>query len=126
MANNYTTFSSWMGIHTNSIDKAKDIIAMIASDLENDDDSLNCDVEVEEDGVWFSSEIDGNVDHVEIIAKRLVEELAINKPFFCSWAYTCSKCRVDEFGGGAFVVQRGKRTFWCDAMNTVMKHANKK
>jgi hypothetical protein len=66
-----------------------------------------------------------NPDHVEQIARALIEELELDKPFYCSWAYTCSKPRIDEFGGGAFAIVRGKQTYWIDAMGAVMDQVEK-
>ena len=57
--------------------------------------------------------------HIERAVKAVLEECEIDEPFFCSWAYTCDRQRVDEFGGGAFAVQRGKDTLWIDAMSAV-------
>lgn len=126
MANNYTEFSSFMEISSNSIKKAQMIIDKAISEIESNDENVGCKVEIEEDGIWFGCYYgEGNPEHVEIIARKLVEELRVNKPFFCSWAHTCSKPRVDEFGGGAFVIQRGKETFWCDALSTVTEHVKK-
>mgnify|MGYP003589551477 CR=1 FL=1 len=73
---------------------------------------------MESEGVWFHVEESGNTDHVEAIARALLEELEMDEPFVCSWAYTCSKPRIDEFGGGAMVVRRGHETIWVDAMDS--------
>lgn len=124
MANNYCLSSSWMDIHQNKIKKARDIVDRVVKQLEEgDEEYCGVVVKVESGGVWFSHDESINLDHVEIIAKALIEELKINKPFFCSWAYTCSKARIDEFGGGAFVVMRGKDTYWVDAVHLVSEHA---
>ena len=62
------------------------------------------------------------MEHVEQIARVIIEELEIDEPFYCSWSYTCEKPRIDQFGGGALVVQRGKDTKWVDAMNFVHEY----
>jgi hypothetical protein len=122
MANNYLESSSFLKLPEEKIEQAKVIVDRVIKELEeSEEEYCGCNVKVESEGVWFGGDEYCNVEHVEQIAKALVEELEIDEPFFCSWAYTCSKPRVDEFGGGAFVVQRGKETYWIDAMNHVQE-----
>lgn len=123
MANNYCEASSFLEIPEDKIEKAQEIIDRVEKELEEDEDYgyCGCQAELEKGGVWFHGDESVDVNHVEDIARALVEELELDKPFYCSWAYTCSKPRIDEFGGGAFVIVRGKQTFWIDAMNHVMQ-----
>ena len=120
MANNYLEYSSFLNIPADKIERAREIVAREIAKLEDDDECGYCGTlaEVESDGVWFHVEESGNTDHVEAIARTLVEELELDEPFVCSWAYTCSSPRVDEFGGGAMVVRRGHETIWVDAMDS--------
>ena len=120
MANNYLEFSSFLNIPADKIERAREIVAREIAKLEDDDECGYCGTlaEVENEGVWFHVEESGNTDHVEAIARALVEELELDEPFVCSWAYTCSSPRVDEFGGGAMVVRRGHETIWVDAMDS--------
>jgi hypothetical protein len=121
MANNYQESSSWLEIGEEKIGQAQAIIDEVTKEIiENDPDGfecIGCLVDVERTGVWFRGEESINLESVEAIAKELVERLEIDEPFYCSWAYTCSKPRIDEFGGGAFLVRRGKDTVWIDAMH---------
>jgi len=120
MANNYQESSSFLAVETEKLPEAKAIIARIAEELENgDEEYCGCSAEVEPGGVWFYGQESINVDHVEAMARELIEQLEIDAPFFCSWSYTCSKPRIDEFGGGAFVIKRGYETYWCDARSQV-------
>ena len=128
MANNYLETSSWLDIPRDKHEQANKIIERVEKELEEDEESggycgiqANLEVDDHRCGVWFSHDESGNVEHLAEIARALVEELEIDKPFYCSWAYTCSKPRIDEFGGGAFVIVRGKETYWCDAMHHVME-----
>ena len=120
MANNYLEFSSFLNIPADKIERAREIVAREIAKLEDDDECGYCGTlaEVESEGVWFHVEESGNTDHVEAIARALLEELEMDEPFVCSWAYTCSKPRIDEFGGGAMVVRRGHETIWVDAMDS--------
>jgi len=132
MANNYTETSSWLNLKPDQITKAKEIIDRVELELE-EDDSLGgyCGIIVEVEGrgekpgVWFHGDESANVEHLAVIARALIEELEIDEPFLCSWSYTCSKPRIDEFGGGAFAIIRGKETHWVDAMCNVQDWAEK-
>lgn len=121
MANNYTQFSAFLQVPADQLDLAQVIIDRETERLYEDDDEGYCGVkaDMERDGVWFHEEESGTPTHCESIARALVEELHLDEPFVCSWAYTCSKPRIDEFGGGAFLVRRGKPTIWCDAEQQV-------
>lgn len=122
MANNYTQSSSFLPIGQDKIGRAQAIIDRVIREIESDEEGDGfccCQVEVEVDGVWFHEDESVNPEHVAEIARALVDELEIDAPFFCSWAYTCSKPRIDEFGGGAFVIKRGCKTYWVDAMSAV-------
>jgi len=120
MANNYCQGSAFLKVPEDKIEQAKEIIQRVVSWLETDDEVCGCVTEIiDEDGVWFHNDDHLDPDHVEEIARSLVEDLEIDEPFYCSWAYTCSKPRIDEFGGGAFVIKRGYPTYWCEALNQV-------
>jgi len=120
MANNYCESSSMLGLPSDKYEEAEVIIDRIIEELESDEEEngyVGCDVSLESEGVWFRHEESINVDHVERFAKALIEELEIDEPFYCSWSYACDKPHIDEFGGGAMVIQRGKETYWVDAMS---------
>ncbi len=121
MADNYTQFSAFLQVPADKMDLARVIIDRETERLQEDDEYGYCDnlACMDRDGVWFHTEESGNPEQVEIVARALVEELKIDEPFICSWAYTCSKPRIDEFGGGALLVRRGKPTIWCDAERKV-------
>ena len=123
MANNYLEYSAFLEIPPAKIEQARAIVAREIARLEADDEWCYCGTraDVEAKGVWFHAEESGNTDHVEAIARALVEELEISKPFCCSWAYTCSSPRIDEFGGGAMAVRRGHETVWVDALNAAQE-----
>jgi hypothetical protein len=116
VADSYLEYSAIMPIPADKIDRARTIAQRECAKFGEDGDCGGSCVEVDERGAWFHAQDYGNTDHVEAIAKALVEELEIDEPFVCSWAYTCSKPRIDEFGGGAMVVRRGRETAWIDAL----------
>jgi hypothetical protein len=121
MANNYCEASSFLKIPEDKINRANEIIDRVIAELEEDEGYCGCNVTVEKDGVWFCGDESINVEHVEPIARALIDELELDDEFICSWAYTCSKPRIDEFGGGAFGVKRGHDTIWVDATMDVIE-----
>jgi len=125
MADHYQESSSFLNLPKHKIEKAKEIIDRVTAELEESDDGYcGCKAVVEDNGVWlFSGKESINLEHIEAIARALVEELEIDDPFYCSWSFTCSKPVIDQFGGGAFVLKRGFKTYWCDAMIHVWQQA---
>lgn len=125
MANNYCQYSAALVLPKGREEEAVKIATRVAEEMEKEDYcGTDWAVEgTEQPYVWFSAEESGNVEHAEQIAKAVIEEMKLDKPFVLSWANTCSKPRLDEFGGGAFVVQRGRDTVWVDATSEAMKQA---
>ena len=126
MANNYQESSSFLSVPKEKVPEAQEIIDRVIAELEDGEDAYcGCSAKAEglvdnqPCGVWFHGEEAINVEHVERIARELIECLKLDEPFFCSWSFTCSKPRIDEFGGGAFVIKRGYETYWCDARTHV-------
>lgn len=117
MANNYIQFSAFLPVPTEKRDQARAIVEREIEKLQADDDEGYCgtNTRIESEGVWFHEDESGTPEHVEKIGRSLIEQLQIAEPFVCTWAYTCSKPRIDEFGGGAFLIRLGKPTLWCDA-----------
>jgi hypothetical protein len=117
MANNYCESSSKLVLSEDKIEKAREIVLRVEAEFEENPNEgyFGASVFVEDDGVWICHDESVNPDHVETLVGRLLEELEIDEPFVFSWSYTCSKPRLDEFGGGACVVQRGQPSMWFDA-----------
>lgn len=126
MANSYTESSSLLSIPKEKHSKAQEIIDRVKAELENGEEGYcGCHAIMQDSGVWFSGVESINPEHVELIARDLIEELEIDEPFFCSWAYHSDRPIVDEFGGGAFLIKRGYETYWCDARNHVEQQLEK-
>jgi len=123
MANNYCESSSKLSLENHHIAEARSIVDRMVVELSNGDEE-DCGVvaTVESDGVWFHADESINPEHVACIAQALLDELKIDEPFTFSWAYTCSKPRIDEFGGGACSVKRGEEPFYVDAMSLAEAH----
>lgn len=127
MLKNYQQSSSLLLLKSSEVDKVQVIIDRVTKELEDSEfeDDLCCEVviqrkpEHEHNAIWFHSKGTLDITHVERIAKAVIEELEIDRPFFCSWSYHCSERVIDEFGGGAFVVRKGLDTVWVNAMSYV-------
>ena len=125
MANNYCSSSSLIPVPESKRDLAEEIIQRVEAELEADacEGYASFTATLEPDGVWIRHDESINPDHAATLVKALVEELDLEGVFVCSWAYTCSKPRTDEFGGGAFAVLKGEETVWVDAASEVERIA---
>lgn len=54
--------------------------------------------------LWLYAEESGNPDQVAAVLEEYLKKFDPTGVIAFSWAYTCSKLRVNEFGGGAAVV----------------------
>jgi len=114
-------------IHEKDFEQAENIVNRVmaqiskeSSDYDEEYDGCGIEVEVEKTGVWFYGEEWFDQESLIQIAQALLDELEIDRPFYFSWAHTCTKMRIDEFGGGAGVVRRGEEPYTVDAMLEVM------
>lgn len=119
MANNYTQSSSQLEIPKDKHAQAQAIIDKFMQQFEDDDGYCGIEVELEPDGVWIYGEESFDVDQAAELAQMLVDELEIEEPFVFSWAYSCSKMRLDEFGDGACLVRKGLPCEVIDASNYI-------
>jgi hypothetical protein len=103
MANNYTSFS--FQVKCPSEETANRLEDSLAKAMNLDDERLNLEhAEAEGDAVWIAEE-EGT--DLEFLADVLQDYLRHNDPegsIGFTWAETCSKLRVDEFGGGAVFI----------------------
>jgi hypothetical protein len=54
--------------------------------------------------MWIYSEESGNTDRVAHVIQMFLKQFRPDDHWSMSWAYTCSKPRISEFGGGAMFV----------------------
>lgn len=116
MANYYTHFSCLLDV--GSPEKAQlalDIYTRMAAEDGDSNDpnalwggSLAFEVQIQ-DGpdssvLWISDEDGGDVDSVIAFVLRCAEELDLSGLWGFDWANTCSRPRIDAFGGGAQVI----------------------
>lgn len=67
---------------------------------------VKIDMETTRYCVWFSSWKNGNVDQVAKLVQLFAQEMRPDLHFTLSWADTCDKLRIGEFGGGAVIVTK--------------------
>lgn len=124
MADYYTHFSCLLDVGTPEI-------AACAVDLylrlqEEDQDRDNpewggFDVsQVDDPGssrLWIHSEDGGDVENVVAFVLRCAEELDLSGMWGFVWSNSCSRPRIDAFGGGAVALDLGARKSigWLDA-----------
>ena len=126
MANNYTYSSSLIEIPKDKHDQARAIIARVTQECEDDPDTgyAGFSAVLEDKGVWLRDTGESFIiEQGAALVEALVEELSLPGIHVVSWANTCDKPRIDEFGGGAFAVQMGKDTCWSDAASDARRRA---
>lgn len=121
MANNYLQFSEmlklenedqkkWALVRLHELQEARNeefLESLKPEDRDKFEDyseDLGFQWELEKDGLWLYAEEGGDPDKVAAFVKDF---LAANDPegvWTLSWAETCSKPRIGEFGGGAIFV----------------------
>lgn len=149
MANNYLQFSEHLELpkgHEARSEKVLSRLKMLNDELydemetdSNEDveaypsdedkealpDGFYVQAETDEKGVWFYSEESGDLEAVFYTAQLLLKEFDIKEPFVVSWAYTCSKPRISEFGGGAAAIYQDN-IISIDAREHIEKLVNSK
>ncbi len=122
MANNYCQGSCALKLEPHMLEGAKQIVENYISELDGREEYVGIDVDVDEDSVWIRQDEAFEAEQVAELVQLLLESLGIDEPFVFSWAYTCSKLRINEFGGGACVVRRGKEPHFIDAMTQAYRY----
>ena len=108
MANNYIMFSemiseltatemAWIAERLDEHVQAQD---ESADGYEDDARVMDFDCAFEPDGFWVYSEEVGNVDCVCDFVQKFLAKFRPDKVWYLNYAWTCSKPRVGEFGGG--------------------------
>lgn len=70
-------------------------------------DEYTCEVLEQGDKLWLYSEEGCNLERVAVILASYQEKYSLPDPIILEWAHTCSKLRVDGFGGGAVAIHKG-------------------
>lgn len=118
MANNYVQLSTQVECET------EEQATWLAEELSKDSEDFgpSCGAEIQEDNktVWLYSEECADLERMIETLCEFQTRFKLKTPITFSWALTCDKPRLDEFGGGAVVVKDGK-DYWVDAQSWAQK-----
>ena len=116
MADYFTHFSCLIDV--GSPDKAARALALFhdlrAADQDADDPEVAGFDLVRQDApegssLWIHDDGNGDVEAVICFVLRLAEELDLTGPWGFQYSLTCSRPRLDAFGGGAHAIDLGAR-----------------
>ena len=116
MADYFTHFSSLLDV--GSPDKAARALALLqslpAADQNADDPEVAGLTLVRQDApegstLWIHDDEHGDVEAVIRFVLRLAEDLDLSGLWGLQYSLTCSRLRIDAFGGGAHVIDLGTR-----------------
>ena len=115
MAEFYTQFSCILDVGTADNAKHSELVrAEFAAEMYRDEGgspgfAMMVQPELGPGALWLHSDDQGDPEHVIQFVLRLAEELSLAGVWGFSWSHTCSKPRIDAFGGGAHVIDLGAR-----------------
>ena len=127
MADYYTSFSCLFDVGTaEHAVRATELYQQQADQLE-EDDGIRLRFDMEPDpangpGVlWIRSDGDGEPEHVIEFVKLCAEAFGLQGKWGFWWSLSCSRMRLDGFGGGAHVIDLDRRETiaWMDCEHWV-------
>jgi len=77
------------------------------TDLEDSLEDWSFEIVKEKSGIWIHSDY-GGIDAACQFVQHLLDRFGINEPVTFEWSNTCSKPRVDAYGGGAAIITAGE------------------
>lgn len=125
MADYFTRFSVMLPLGSaERITPALAIYGKLAEDLGRDEEAAigfegAVSPEVDPGALWLSAEEDGNPEHVIAFVRLCGETFGLTGRWGFRWALTCSRMRLDGWGGGAHVLDlaTGETVEWLDCEN---------
>ncbi len=115
MADFFTQFSCHLDVcSAGNARRAEDVWGELAAELYREDGGYpGFQVEVDHEhgpgALWIHSDEYGEPEHVIRFVLRCAEALNLQGCWGFTWSQSCSKPRLDSFGGGAHVIDLGKR-----------------
>ena len=125
MANNYVSGSCVLRFPSDKAHRAIEVAKRVIEEIDSSDDDdeyLGCDIEFSDSGIWFHEMENFNPESIAAIASAVIDDLELDDVFVFSWSYSCSKARVDGFGGGACSIAKGYPPLWINAYDEARKH----
>ena len=116
MADYFTRFSCLLDVGTqDKAARAFEAFMALRNDTYAETEALCCgfDLSIQTDSsgstLWIHDDGNGDVEAVIQFMLRLAEELNLTGLWGFSYALTCSRPRIEAFGGGAHVLDLGAR-----------------
>jgi hypothetical protein len=113
MADYFTHFSCQLEVGAANVAPALALYTQMARDLEADDGLSMGFAAVASSGspsaLWLSDEDHGEPEYVMAFVLRCAEVFDLKGRWGFCWALTCSRPRLDGFGGGAQLLDLGAR-----------------
>lgn len=121
MANYYTLLSVLFPVGSaDNVAPALALYRQFRDELEENDEWIGFAAEAEDEpgsaDLWLHSDEDANIEHVIAFALRCSEAFDLQGLWGFHWTNTCSRARLDGLGGGAQLLDLGKResVAWLD------------
>lgn len=121
MADYFTHFSCLLDTgSTGNVAKALALYRDYADELDREDLTVGFAAEGGSDAeattIWIHDDGEGDVEHVIAFAQRCGQALGLSGRWGFQYANTCSRPRLDGFGGGAHVLDlaTGQTVGWTD------------
>lgn len=121
MANNYIEFSEYVTTKTEAeldwwIKKIEELEALGELDDPTEDQEelgqASCYFGIEGKSIWVHADEGGNLEVIADIVQMFLKENCPDNSWSMTWAFTCSKPRIGEFGGGGvFVTAESQQWF---------------
>ncbi len=106
--------------------RAADILHELETEIDKDDGNavgfaMKRDPETSPGALWIYSDGSGEPEHVIRFVLRYAEVMDLTGLWGFTWGLSCSRPRLDGFGGGAQILDLGKRETidWIDCSNWV-------
>ena len=115
MADYFVQFSCMLDVGSaDNVARTHDIRNAFATEINRDEEScLGFEMELAPEGgpgaLWIHSDEHGEPEHVIVFVLRCAEAFQLSGLWGFRWALTCSKPRLDGFGGGAQLLDLGQR-----------------
>ena len=129
MASNYCSTSSRFELPQEELDRIGGITALqsvfdeaAGAYEESSGDEFFSEYRIIENRIDFVNNEFVDLDGIAYIMRYIIEKLELDIPFYCSYANSCSSMRIDEFGGGAFLIVRGENIEWIDSANLYSRY----
>ncbi len=127
MADYYTSFSVHLPVGAGNVDAALALYAELRDELDADNETIGFEAsgnDPDDGTVWlWDTSGSGDPEHVINYALRCAQALNLAGRWGFHWGNSCSRARLDGFGGGAHLLDLGRRETvdWLDTKLWLMQ-----